>query len=452
MGTAGSRSSTRVDLATRLGAALAARFDCGARIAVALSGGRDSMALLDALARARQRVPIALSACHVHHGLHPAADRWAAFCAAACAERDIPLAIVRLRLQRTGGESLEACARAARHAALRRLEVDAVALAHHADDQVETVILQLLRGSGPRGLAGMPACSSGRPAFWRPLLDLPRTAIEAYCAWRGLDWVDDDSNADPSLRRNFVRTRIAPLLPQLNPRYRETIARAAAHQGAAARLLSDLAELDAGGAALDRVPLAALNALSEERAANLLREVVARQGVRPPSAARLRAWLAQLRGRAGGALELRHEGLVIGVSRGRLHIRPPQPRRFRFDWDGSERIDLPHGTLTFASRQGAGVARRALSGRRIEIRSRAGGERLRLRTEGPTHMLKTLLHSRAMPTWERDALPLIFADGMLVAVPGVGVAVACAAGPDEEGLAVEWTPCSARPAPEGQAV
>ncbi len=403
------------------------------------------MALLDVLARAREEVAVELSACHVHHGLRPAADRWAAFCAGACAARNVPFEVVYLQLRRAGGESLEACARAARHTALRQLRVDAVALAHHADDQVETVILQMLRGSGPRGLAGMPVYSAGHPAFWRPLLEFPRAVIESYCAERGLGWVEDDSNADPALRRNFVRARIAPLLAQVNPRYRETIGRTAGHQGSAARLLSELAELDAGGAPLDQLPLATLNALSDERAANLLRESVIRQGVRPPSAARLHDWLVQLRGQPRGTLALAHEGLVIGVCRGRLCLHAPLPRRFRVDWDGSDRIELPHGTLAFVIRPGTGVDRRALAGRRIEIRPRAGGERLRLRPEGPTHMLKTLLQARGIPAWERDALPLVFADGTLVAVPGIGVAAGYAAAPNEEGLSVEWTP---RPGPE----
>ena len=240
-------------------------------IVVALSGGRDSIALLDALALLRSELGIALSALHVHHGLSPNADAWTAFCEEQCAARDVPLAVHRVRVERVPGASLEATARAARYAALATADADIVALAHHADDQAETLLLQLLRGAGPHGLAAMPAerASSTGPLLLRPLLTLPRTAIDAYAAARGLAWVDDESNANTAVKRNFIRHEIAPRLAAAFPGYSATLARAARHQAEAAQLLDDLARLDAqdtidtegaAGATLDRAALIALAA------------------------------------------------------------------------------------------------------------------------------------------------------------------------------------------------
>src|SRR5262249_15444227 len=172
---ASSRNSPRAEekeavasVQTALASALATHATRGTRLAIALSGGIDSMVLLDAACTAaRERV--SLSAIHVHHGISPHADRWAAFCSEQCDARGVPLAIRRLALARERGTSLEAEARKMRYEALRETDADLVALAHHADDQAETLLLQLLRGAGPHGLAAMPLAAPGRPAFIRPL-------------------------------------------------------------------------------------------------------------------------------------------------------------------------------------------------------------------------------------------------------------------------------------------
>src|SRR5204862_1439348 len=151
------------------------------------------------------------SAIHVHHGLSPNADRWADLCSAQCTTRNVALNLHRLHLARAPGESLEAQARDARYECLLSAGVDVVTLAHHADDQAETVLLQLLRGAGPQGLAAMPAFRPGHPALLRPLLELPREALAAYAAARALTWIEDESNADRRHARNFIRHEIAPV-------------------------------------------------------------------------------------------------------------------------------------------------------------------------------------------------------------------------------------------------
>ena len=321
------------------------------RVAVALSGGRDSMALLDALATLAPELGLTLSALHVHHGLSINADAWAEFCGDECAKRDVPLTVHRAVIRRVAGQSPEAEARTARYAALAAADADVVALAHHADDQAETLLLQLLRGAGPHGLAAMPAHRPMRkgPALLRPFLALPRAAIDAYAAARGLAWVDDESNANTGVKRNFIRHDVAPRLAAAFPGYPATLVRAAAHQAEAARLIDELAQYDAqgaiaddpvAGATLDRAALIALAARAPHRARNLLRWFLRRHELAAPSAARLAAMLDQLSGAAPDArVRLVHAGAEVGFHRGRIVVHAPAVAPFAVP--GPARRDSP---------------------------------------------------------------------------------------------------------------
>jgi len=438
--------------------ALAARApaSASARIVVALSGGRDSIALLDALARLAAAHRVNLCAMHVHHGLSANANEWAAFCAAECARREIPLIVHRVRIERRGGTSLEAEARSARYAALGGADADFVALAHHADDQAETLLLQLLRGAGPHGLAAMPslrAASSG-PMLLRPFLDLPRSTIEAYARARGLAWVDDESNADIDLRRNFLRHEIAPRLAAAFPGYPATLARSALHQAEAAKLIDELALQDAAGAivgdrltgaTLDRAALIALDRRAPHRARNLLRWFLRQHGLRPPSAARLKAMHEQLVNAAADArVRLVHGGAEVGIHRNRIVVHPPAVPAFEVRWRGEARLALPHGTLEFIAGSGPAFPRAALPHTGVVIRVRSGGERIQLAADRRARALKRILQEAEMPFWLRDSLPLVFCDGALAVVPGVGVAVAFHAPPGAPGYAVDWHPAAQR--------
>ncbi len=426
------------------------------RIVVALSGGRDSIVLLDALARLAPESGVALSAMHVHHGLSPHADAWAAFCADECAKRATPFVLCRVHVVRKGGASLEATARAARYAALAAADADFIALAHHADDQAETVLLQLLRGAGPHGLAAMPLhrrMPSG-PSLLRPFLALPRATIHAYAAARGLAWVDDESNADTDVKRNFIRHEIARRLASAFPGYPATLARGAAHQAEAAQLLDELALLDAkgaidrdapSGATLDRAALIALAAQAPHRAKNLLRWFLRQHDLRPPSAARLAAMLKQLANAAPDArVRLAHCGVELGIHRGRINVHPPAIVPFSIAWQGEAVLALPHGTLEFASCNGSGIARAALDGAGVSIRTRAGGEHIRLAGDRPRQALKRVLQDAGMPPWQRESLPLVFCGDALAAVPGIGVDVAFQAAAGIPGYALGWYPRSSR--------
>jgi tRNA(Ile)-lysidine synthase len=413
----------------------------GAKLAVALSGGVDSMVLLDAVcAVAAGRAHV--SAIHVNHGISPIAGRWADFCAEQCARRDVPLVNHRLLIERARGASLEAQARKLRYECLRAADADAIALAHHADDQAETLLLQLLRGAGPHGLAAMPAFTPGAPALVRPLLELARETLVSCARARGLVWIDDESNAERRHARNFLRLDVVPLLRQRFAGFPSTLVRAARHQAEAAALIDELARLDTE-AVVDANGLvrARLAELSPARARNVLRWFLRGEGLRSPSEARLDDMLRQCLAAADDArIRIAHDGAEIGRHGGRIAVHAASGGAFVRAWSGEPEVALPGGVLAFEPARGAGVAAAKVRNGSVTLRSRAGGERIRLAANRPTRALKKLLQEARMPSWEREALPLIWSDDKLVAVPGIGVALAFQAAPGEAGWRIEWRP------------
>lgn len=287
-----------------------------ARLCVALSGGLDSVALLAACVDLRtSHATLSVRAVHVHHGLQPEADDWQARCEELCRRLDVSLEVVRLALAPRRGESVEAEARDARYAAFaERLAFgEALLTAHHEDDQLETVLLQLMRGAGVAGLAAMPAVTAlGAGLHARPMLRVPRDAVRGYAAERGLTWVDDPMNASERFGRGYLRARVTPALKARWPAAGRSVGRSARHLGEAQRLLDDLAAIDADavsdGECLRVEPLLLL---SRPRQANLLRWWLRRRGLRLPNAARLDAILD--------------------------HVMPARPdARPRVDWPGGE--------------------------------------------------------------------------------------------------------------------
>lgn len=272
-----------------------AAFEPGLPLAVALSGGADSTALLLACAR---RWPGQVLAFHVHHGLQPAADGFEAHCHAICTEMKVPLAVRRVDARHAGGESPEDAARRARYASLAVLAHEAgvldIALGHHADDQAETILLALSRGAGLSGLAAMPAQAlRGGLNYHRPFLQLPGAAIRTWLRGQGVAWVDDPSNGDARYTRNRIRGVLLPALEQVFPQFRGTFARSASHAAQAQALLAELAQQDLAGVG---VPprIEALQALSRARQANVLRHWLLRTHGCTPSAAQLEELLGQV--------------------------------------------------------------------------------------------------------------------------------------------------------------
>lgn len=289
------------------------------RVCVGFSGGLDSSVLLDLLAELRETAPLALSAIHVHHGLSPNADAWARHCRAVCRQHRVPFLLRRVSVDRAARTSLEEEARKARYAALCSVRADVIGLAHHADDQAETVLLQLLRGAGAKGLAGMaPSRQLGAAKrtgliVWRPLLDCTRAELAAYAVARQLKWIDDESNLDTRFKRNFVRAEVMPVLTRGFPAPVATLARAARHLAEAADLADALGDIDLEQAQeAAGLGVQALRSLDDTRLKNALRRWLDSLGMRQPSEARLLALVRALRQSSNGSrLTWEHEGRTV---------------------------------------------------------------------------------------------------------------------------------------------
>jgi tRNA(Ile)-lysidine synthase len=419
-------------------------------IAIACSGGLDSSVLLHlAHAYAREH-GIALFAFHVHHGLSPNADAWLAHCERACAQLGVDFDHRRVTIARTKS-GVEAAARKLRYAALgemcRAHGVPLILTAHHLDDQAETVLLQLLRGSGPAGLAGMDAANRaggllGDPelVMARPLLPAARAELEAYAKEHGIEWIDDESNADPRYARNALRHQVMPALAQAFPGFQQRFARTAAHAQSAQRLLTELAEQDLRacleGDALD---IARLRALSIDRIHNLLRHWFATRGLAMPAT----AWLAELveqllDARDDAQMLVTHPDAHLRRHRGRLFITPRladlagmrdpddegliEKHGESFRWAGEAQLAFPdYGGVLHFEPAGQGFDAAWLRAQPLVIDFRKGGERLKLASNRPTRSLKAHYQACDIPAWERTRLPIVSVHDELLFAAGLGM-------------------------------
>jgi tRNA(Ile)-lysidine synthase len=413
---ASSRKPRSGELAAAVGDFLGALSLGKKRVAVGLSGGVDSVVLLHVLKTLQPKHGFALSALHVHHGLSPNADGWTRFCRAYCSSLAIPLAVRRVKVSRSK-DGLEAAARRARYAAFAKSAADFLVLAHHLDDQAETVLMNLLRGAGARGASGMPARSTlaakrGRKLVLRPLLGSTRKSIEAYARAERLEWIEDESNADEALTRNFVRRRLGPVLEERFPAWRENLARAA-------RLFSR----------------------RELGADRLLRQFLAAQGLRAPSEARLVEMLKQLTSEGKRTL-LEHDGARLRKYRGKVLVDAlPLDATFSpLRWQGERRVPIPslHGELSFKRARGKGIAFDSSAKKLFTIQLRTGGERLQPDARRPRRTLKNLFQEAGVPSWERERLPMLFCGDDLVWVPGLGIDVRYQVSEKAQGLVPEW--------------
>lgn len=423
-------------------ASLARHVSPHARLVLALSGGLDSVTLLHALLALRDQYPFTLRAVHVHHGLSPRADHWGDFCAQRCAAHAVELAIYPVRIARDDAAGIEAAARRERQRIFAALDADFLLTAHQQDDQAETLVLQMLRGAGPKGLAAMAELQQRpdwRAAQLRPLLGVSRAELLAYAQANALEWVDDESNRDVRFRRNALRQQVMPLLAGHFPGAGATLARAAAMQADAAGLLDDLAQMDAA-AAIDgnRLDCAALAGLSVPRARNLLRYFIEQHGLPMPNARQLNEALHQLLDARGDARVCVRLGQVeVWRFRGGAYLVPITPvSAERVRWQGESRLALPSAGVDVCmdAERGAGLSQAMLTSGVVTLGVRQGGERLRLHAGGPHRSLKNLMQERAIPPWQRGRLPLLWCNGRLLWAAGIGFDADALAAPGEPGI------------------
>jgi tRNA(Ile)-lysidine synthase len=438
-------SSRKSNLADTVAAQIAPLLPARSQILIGLSGGMDSVVLLHLLHELSSRYDWQLSALHVHHGISPNADAWADFCAELCARHAIPLHIERVDISSLRDEhGIEAAARKLRHAAFSRQDCDFVALAHHADDQAETMLLQLLRGAGVKGAAAMPVLKLSTmnvSATLRPLLSIPHSELLAYAVQHELRWVEDESNADENYPRNFLRHRLLPVLEQKFPAYRDTLARSAQHFAEATGLLDELAQQD-GESALGNGTLQvdALRRLSPQRAKNLLRYFLHQHSLLMPQAAQLDDMLRQLcDAREGAAVCIGFCGWQVRRYQDKAYVQPPLGEfdtKLVLPWYGETQLLWPalNRSLVFTKMPGQGIALEKLRHAPVTLRLRNGGEALRPHCRAATRSLKNLLQEQHVPPWLRERMPLLYCGDELVCVAGVAIAAEYQAQKNEEGL------------------
>lgn len=442
----------------------------GDHLVAALSGGVDSVVLLDLLIPLSVSLRFSLSAVHVNHGISANALKWSKFCRDLCRSRGIPLKIAKVKVNWESGVSLEAAARDVRYRVFAKQKANYVVLAQHLDDQAETLLLQLLRGAGVKGLGAMPvvrnsACAikhnasktgkrvSGTgagmsdygPQILRPILDVSRREIEDYATRNALRWIIDESNDNIAFDRNFLRHEFFPLLEKRFPSYRATFSRASRHMAEAADLLDELAEADSNNCIIPgKLQVGDLRELSFPRARNLLRYALAQQGVILPSTAKLEEILRQLRSSsADSKLHIIFGNTEVRCFRGMVHVRNVDSFlgvEWQVAWNGEKQLTLAGlgGTVKFTRCKGAGINLQKLMESPVTVRMRRGGERLRPDFKRPRRSLKNLLREASLPPWEREVLPLIFIGEQLACVPGIGVDCGFQAVAGEPGVVVEW--------------
>jgi tRNA(Ile)-lysidine synthase len=394
---------------------------------IAYSGGLDSTVLLDLLTGLRERLGVSLSAVHVDHGLNPASAAWACLCEDRCAALGVPLVLRRVEVRLRDGRGPEAAARAARYAAFRDLlgPADLLLTAHHRDDQAETLLLALLRGAGLKGLAAMPKVSSlGAGRLVRPLLAFGRADLQTYARARGLDWVEDPSNLDLELDRNWLRRQVLPLLAKRWPAVGRSLARSAGHCAEAATLIDGLA---AGAAARlqgerpGTLSVSRLLGIDGPLCRAVLRHWIGSLGLPVPDTRHLARVMGEvLPARPDASPLVAWAGAEVRRYRDDLFALaglPPIPAGLDLAWERSP-LNLPNGLgrLHLSDAAGRDVAPETLG--LGPLRVRFGGTGLRCRPLGAPHHrpLKHLYQEAGVPPWLRGYVPLVFAGDHLVAV------------------------------------
>ncbi|WP_332672883.1 tRNA lysidine(34) synthetase TilS [Aromatoleum sp.] len=409
-------------------------------LCVAFSGGVDSTVLLHLLAGLRGRFGFELAAAHVHHGLSTNADAWLACCARQCAALGVPFHPFHVAVPRDHPAGLEAAARELRHAALSRVACEWLVFGHHLDDQAETMLFRLLRGTGLRGAGAMRAIDGGTPGWLRPLLGVRRSDIVRFAQAALLDWVEDESNADPGFARNFLRHRVLPLAAEAFPGAVPALARAADHFREAGELLDDLAALDAAACGEDSLVRERVLDLPDARLRNLLRYRIRSMGYDAPPRARLVEAVRQLRDAGERPLFLPLGALNCCAYRGEVWLEAG------FDggaaepvaWRGERSLSWGSGEVRFEPAIGAGIGRAALEAREAVLMPRWPGLTLREAVERPRRTFKNLCQEAGIPAWLRPRLPVLRVGGEAAWIAEIGVAAEFRCAPGEEGVLPAW--------------
>jgi tRNA(Ile)-lysidine synthase len=414
---------------------------------VGFSGGLDSTVLLHLLSAQRDQLPGTLQAIHVNHGLHPDAGAWQRECEAVCRALDIEVTSRSVQVQAEKGESLEAMARARRYAVFAESMQpgDCLLLAQHLDDQLETFLLQALRGTGLAGLAAMPmiaAFASG--LLVRPLLGVTREALSAWAHEQKLTWVDDPSNQELRFDRNYLRHEVLPRLKHRWPAAAETVSRTARHCAEALDLLTAQAAEDLKQyAAPDGRSLAmqAVRELPQPRAKQLIRYWLAQCGFMPPPAHKLaQVFTDMLTAGQDRIPNLEWPGAELHRYRDRLYVQPPLPKLpepFLIRVGKYQELGPGLGRLALLPAE-TGIRAAACPDASLQVSFRSGGEHCQPAGQAHRRPLKKWLQELEVLPWMRAYLPLLKQGDELVGVAGLFTCEPWQALPDEAALRVVW--------------
>lgn len=454
---------------------------------LALSGGVDSMVLLYALAQLRQRLPFKLSAMHVHHGLSPNADDWLKRCEQQCLALNVDFYSDKVRLDPHSGQGVEATAREARYQALEQvrktLDAAAIVTAHHRQDQSETLLLQLVRGAGVKGLSAMGGWDAVRHLY-RPLLAVSKTDLLAFATAHQLQWVDDESNTDTQYDRNFMRHTVMPVLRERYPQLDQSLLRTAGHMAEAQSLLDTLAFQDLGQCDLrdewlgQSIAMPRLYALGDARAKNLLRHWFQLLNLRMPNQDQLQDYWQQLasvkpnrylhlplQGQASQQPAYLHHYQQRLYCVVKPHALPQTPLIWQGQasqqWGGWQvhfkvvkargialaRLGVSPAAITLHRRYGQALP--LAEGTFLKLMPRTGGESLQPDAKRPRRELKVIFQMLGIPPWQRAFYPLVQvttshpgSSETLVSLAGLAIDAAWKPGRNAYGLEISLVPNS----------
>lgn len=416
---------------------------------IGYSGGMDSHVLLYSLHALSDKLQADIRAVHVNHGLSNNAPDWEAHCRSVCNTLDIELLVVTIDARSPKGESPESWARYRRYTELAEhlREGEVLLTAHHKNDQVETLLLQLFRGCGPDGLAAMPLSRSfGSGWHCRPLLEFSRDELQVFARETGLVWVEDESNQDVGIDRNYIRHQLLPAVREHWPGVLETLSRSARHQAEASQLLDQLGASDLAGltgtAPGARLSVAELKRLSVPRQKNLLRYWLHQLRLPIPDAGNMRNIISDLVNSRWDAMPcITWHGVELRRYRDYLYAAEPMaahdPEQI-INWDLGQPVAVANGRLNARRGKGNGIKTGLCRDKYVEIRYRRGGETIQPHDRKYHHELKKLLQENAVPPWLRDRVPLLYIDGSLAAVPGKWIAAEFMGDDSEECWQLEW--------------
>ncbi len=413
------------------------------RYLVAYSGGVDSCVLLYALSQIKEKINQEIIAVHVNHSLSKNADKWEKHCLSVCNSLDINYKSINIDVSNREGKSSEAWARELRYKALEDLlqDDDLLLTAHHQDDQAETILLQLLRGSGPEGLAGMPIIRPfGCGWLARPFLSFTREQLVTYAEREQLKWIEDESNYNTMYDRNYIRKNIFPVIKERWPAAARTLSRAASHQADVIELLKDIAEADLNEVYdpdTEILEIDKFNKLSISRKKNVLRAWLRRLNLPIPNTDITENIITEL---IDASIDsepcIRWDGAEIRRYRNQVYGMSPLPEHDNKSvhvWKISKQLQLDIGILEAKLSKGEGLKTNCVKNQQVEVRYRQGGERIHPAGRSHTCELKKYFQESGIPPWQRDRIPLIYIDGELAAVADIWINDALCASNNEEG-------------------